>query len=52
MVYTPASDNPILLVTMLVSDENAGKSLIFPALVETYAVLAFIISILMLNALS
>ncbi len=32
-------------------DENAGKSLIFPALVETYAVLAFIISILMLNAL-
>ncbi|MDA3935921.1 MAG: V-type ATP synthase subunit K [Actinomycetota bacterium] len=32
-------------------DENAGKSLIFPALVETYAVLAFIVSIMMMNAL-
>lgn len=32
--------------------EDAGKSLIFPALVETYAVLSLIVSVLMLITLS
>ncbi len=33
-------------------DEDAGKSLIFPALVETYAVLSLIVTLLMLFVLS
>ncbi|MDH4139397.1 MAG: V-type ATP synthase subunit K [Coriobacteriia bacterium] len=33
-------------------DEDAGKSLIFPALVETYAVLSLIVTVLMLFVLS
>lgn len=33
-------------------DEDAGKSLIFPALVETYAVLSLIVTVLMLITLS